>query len=77
MSIAEHNLKQDVIFEVKVRGRLLSDVARQYGISAKAVYQWVRESDLKPQQRECALVNEIAQLQKRIKQLNSELRTIG
>ncbi|MCL1090704.1 transposase [Shewanella profunda] len=77
MGIADNNLKLDVITEVKVKGRLLSDVARQYGISAKAVYQWVRESDLQPQQREYALISEIAQLQKRIKQLNNELRTIG
>ncbi|MEL4251151.1 transposase [Shewanella xiamenensis] len=76
MGIVNHNLKPDVIFEVKVKGRLLSDVARQYGLSAKAVYQWVRESEQQPQQRECALIIEIAQLQKRIKQLNSELRTI-
>lgn len=77
MGIADNNLKLDVITEVKVKGRLLSDVARQYGISAKAVYQWVRDSDLQPQQREYALISEIAQLQKRIKQLNNELRTIG
>ncbi|MFV0596381.1 transposase [Shewanella sp.] len=77
MGIANHSIKHDVIFEVKAKGRLLSDVARQYGISAKAVYQWVRESEQQPQQRECALMTEIAQLQKRIKQLNSELRTIG
>lgn len=77
MGIAENSLKLHVITEVKVQGRLLSDVARQYGLSAKAVYQWVRESDLQPQQREYALMSEIAQLQKRIKQLNHELRTIG
>lgn len=77
MGIAENSLKLYVITEVKVQGRLLSDVARQYGLSAKAVYQWVRESDLQPQQREYALMSEIAQLQKRIKQLNHELRTIG
>lgn len=77
MGIADNNLKLDVIAEVKVKGRLLSDVARQYGISAKAVYQWVRESDQQPQQREYALISEIAQLQKRIKQLNNELRTLG
>lgn len=77
MGIAENSLKLHVITEVKVQGRLLSDVARQYGLSAKAVYQWVRESDLQPQQRECALMSEIAQLQKKIKQLNQELHTIG
>lgn len=77
MGIINNSLKLNVISEVKVKGRLLSDVARQYGISAKAVYQWVRESDLQPQQRECALMGEIAQLQKKIKQLNNELRTIG
>ncbi|ABM26278.1 transposase [Shewanella sp. JNE10-2] len=77
MGIADNNLKLDVIAEVKVKGRLLSDVAHQYGISAKAVYQWVRESDQQPQQREYALISEIAQLQKRIKQLNNELRTLG
>lgn len=77
MEIIDNSLKLNVISEVKVKGRLLSDVARQYGISAKAVYQWVRESDLQPQQRESALMGEIAQLQKRIKQLNNELRTIG
>lgn len=31
MGIANHSLKPDVIFEVKVKGRLLSDVARQIG----------------------------------------------
>ncbi|PIW58720.1 transposase [Shewanella sp. CG12_big_fil_rev_8_21_14_0_65_47_15] len=77
MGIIDNSLKLNVISEVKVKGRLLSDVARQYGISAKAVYQWVRESDQQPQQRECALMGEIAQLQKKIKQLNNELRTIG
>lgn len=77
MGIANHSLKPDVIFEAKVKGRLLSDVARQYGLSAKSVYQWVRESEQQPSQRECALMSEIAQLQKRIKQLNHELRTIG
>lgn len=77
MGIIDNSLKHNVISEVKVKGRLLSDVARQYGISAKAVYQWVRESDQQPRQRECALMGEIAQLQKKIKQLNNELRTIS
>ena len=34
MGIAENSLKLHVITEVKVQGRLLSDVARQYGLSA-------------------------------------------
>lgn len=77
MGITNHTLKPYVIFEVKVKGRLLSDVARQYGLSAKSVYQWVRESEQQPSQRESALMSEIALLQRRIKQLNHELRTIG
>ena len=76
MDIADHNLRLEVITEVKRNGRLLSEVARQYNVSAKAVYQWVRESEQQPQQRECALMSEIAQLQRRIKQLSHELMAI-
>lgn len=77
MDIADHNLRLEVITEVKRNGRLLSEVARQYNLSAKAVYQWVRESEQQPQQRECALMSEIAQLQRRIKQLSHELMAIN
>lgn len=76
MDIADNSLRLEVIAEVKTNGRLLSDVARQYNISAKAVYQWVRESEQQPQQRESALMTEIAQLQRRIKQLSNELMAI-
>ncbi|NMH65249.1 transposase [Shewanella salipaludis] len=73
MGSTENNIRLKVIAAVKADGRLLSDVARQYGLSSKTVYLWVRESEQAPKQREAALLTEIAHLQQKIRLLNNEL----
>ncbi|QSX29549.1 MULTISPECIES: transposase [Shewanella] len=73
MNLDQDNLKLLLIAEVKARGRLLSDVAKEYGISSKTLYQWVRQSEQQPWQREQALHSEIALLQRRIRALSQEL----
>jgi transposase len=70
-------LQRQVIDEVKKHNRLLSDVAKQYGVSAKTVYQWVRSNDLCQIRSKSAIVSEIAHLQQKITQLSQQLHTMA
>lgn len=76
MTVINHNLNLSIIHEVKNNGRLLSDVARQYGLSTKVVYQLVRQNEQQPTNRSMVLKSEIAQLRIKIKQLTQELTLI-
>tara|TARA_R110002126_G_scaffold22915_6_gene81278 strand:+ start:7210 stop:7515 length:306 start_codon:yes stop_codon:yes gene_type:complete len=71
------DLQKEVINEVKNNQRLLSDVAKQYGVSAKTVYQWVRSNQVRQTESKGAIVSEIAYLQQKIAQLNQQLHAIA
>lgn len=73
MTEIKNQLNLNIIHEVKNNGRLLSDVARQYGLSTKVVYQLVRQSEQQPASRTIVLKSEIAQLRNKIRQLTQEL----
>ncbi|WP_144211309.1 transposase [Shewanella donghaensis] len=84
------DFQQQVVAEVKQNNRLISDVAKQYYISAKTVYQWVKKKDtanisnvnfssnksIKEKQKS-VLVSEITHLQLKIAQLNQQLLSIS
>ncbi len=76
MTEIKNQLNLNIIHEVKNNGRLLSDVARQYGLSTKVVYQLVRQSEQQPASRTIVLKSEIAQLRNKIRQLTQELTLI-
>ena len=71
------DLQKEVINEVKNNQRLLSDVAKQYGVSAKTVYQWVRSNQVRQTESKGEIVSEIAYLQQKIAQLNQQLHAIA
>ncbi|AZG74697.1 transposase [Shewanella livingstonensis] len=71
------DLQTQVINEVKNHKRLLSDVAKQYGVSAKTVYQWIRNSDARQTESKGAIVSEIAYLQQKIALLSQQLQTMA
>ncbi|GIU41177.1 transposase [Shewanella sairae] len=58
-----------VINEVKNNGRLLSDVAKDYGLSTKKVYQIVHESEQGSQRTRLPIMQQTKLLGLRIKQL--------
>lgn len=63
------NLNLKVINEVKNKGRLLSDVAKDYGLSTKAVYQIVNESESQSNKSSLPIIQQTKLLGLRIKQL--------
>lgn len=65
------NLNLKVINEVKNNGRLLSDVAKDYGLSTKTVYQIVQESEQRSNRSSLPILKQTKQLSLRIKQLLS------
>jgi transposase len=70
MNITEKSLKLRVITEVRSHGRLLSEVARQYGLSSKTVYRWLRESEhVHASKHQAAIRAEIARLQRQLQKL--------
>ncbi|QDE32606.1 MULTISPECIES: transposase [Shewanella] len=71
------DLQKQVINEVKNHNRLLSDVAKQYGVSAKTVYKWVRHNDAHKTESKSAIVSEIEHLQQKITQLSQQLHTMA
>ncbi|WP_282110171.1 transposase [Shewanella algicola] len=80
ISTARHysiDFQYQVISEVKEHNRLLSDVAKQYGISAKTLYKWVKHSDTHKNETRSEIVSEIAHLQQKITQLNQQLQTMA
>ncbi|GIU48588.1 MULTISPECIES: transposase [Shewanella] len=77
--IYSNELKQQVIVEVQQHNRLISDVAKQYSVSAKTIYQWVRKKDNKlvSNMKKSAITAEIANLQRKLTQLNQQLVAIN
>ena len=71
------DFQHQVINEVKVHNRLLSDVAKQYGVSAKTVYKWVKYSENHKAENRGAIMSEIALLQQKITQLSQQLQTMA
>ena len=69
--------KMQVVEQVKTHNRLLSDVAKQYGVSSKIVYQWVRKHDVGQPDRKVEIVSEIAHLQQKITQLSQQLQMLA
>ncbi|GIU19365.1 MULTISPECIES: transposase [unclassified Shewanella] len=63
------NLNLKVINEVKNKGRLLSDVAKDYGLSTKTVYQIVNESEPQSIKSSLPIIQQTKLLGLRIKQL--------
>ena len=63
------NLNLKVINEVKNKGRLLSDVAKDYGLSTKMVYQIVNESEPQSIKSSLPIIQQTKLLGLRIKQL--------
>ncbi|MBB1269701.1 transposase [Shewanella sp. SR44-3] len=66
--------QQQMIKQVKLHKRLLSDVAKEYGVSSKFLYLLLQNSDRQqtftPQ---TAILAKIAQLKQQINQLNQQL----
>ncbi|MGX9463576.1 transposase [Shewanella sp. A14] len=71
------DLREQVVNEVKNHNRLLSEVAKQYGVPAKTVYQWVRSNDELQTEDKSAIVSKIAYLQQKIARLNQQLQTMA
>jgi transposase-like protein len=66
--------QQQMIKQVKLHKRLLSDVAKEYGVSSKTLYLLLRNSDRQPTDtHKTAIVAQIAQLKQQINQLNQQL----
>ncbi|ABZ78253.1 transposase IS3/IS911 family protein [Shewanella halifaxensis HAW-EB4] len=63
------NLNLKVINEVKNNGRLLSDVAKDYGLSTKTVYQIINENERGSKTSSLPIMQQTKQLALRIKQL--------
>ncbi|MCL1139439.1 hypothetical protein [Shewanella pneumatophori] len=59
----------NVINEVKIKGRLLSDVAKDYGLTTKKVYQIVHQNEQKSNPKLFPIVQQTKSLGLRIKQL--------
>ncbi|MGS0674774.1 transposase [Shewanella sp. 0m-4] len=63
------NLNLKVINEVKNNGRLLSDVAKDYGLSTKTVYHIIHENERGSKSTSLPIMQQTKQLALRIKQL--------
>lgn len=61
-------IKLNVINEVKIKGRLLSDVAKDYGLTTKSVYQIVQQNEQKSNKSRLAMVQQTKSLGLRLKQ---------
>jgi transposase len=66
--------QQQMIEQVKLHKRLLSDVAKEYGVSSKTLYLLLRNSDRQQTDtHKTAVVAQIAQLKRQINQLSQQL----
>lgn len=71
------DLQKQVINEVKNHNRLLSEIAKQYDVSAKTVYKWVRHKEVNQIETKSAILSVIEDLQQQITQLSQRLSTMA
>lgn len=72
------SLINEVVCQVKQQNKLLSQVAKDYGIASRTVYQWVKQNDVNNDDvNKDIIVQQIASLQSQIKTLNQQLRLIA
>jgi transposase len=66
--------QQQMIEQVKLHKRLLSDVAKDHGVSSKTLYLLLRNSDRQQTgTHKAAIVTQIAKLKQQINQLSQQL----
>ncbi|QIR13501.1 transposase [Shewanella aestuarii] len=70
-------LINEVVNQVKCHNRLLSEVAKDYGIASKTVYNWVKSTDNTKLNKKHQIVGQIASLQQQIKSLHQQLQSIA
>lgn len=70
-------LISEVVNQVKNHNRLLSEVAKNYGISSRTVYQWVKSSTEPSELKKNEITNQIASLQLQINSLNNLLQMMA
>ncbi|MCL1143754.1 transposase [Shewanella gaetbuli] len=71
------SLINEVVSQVKSKRRLLSEVAKEYGIASRTVYQWVKVTEEPTQQKKVQIADQIAALQLQIQDLNKQLQMIA
>ena len=67
----------EVVNQVKNHNQLLSEVAKNYGISSRTVYQWVKSAAEPTELKKSEITNQIASLQLQIKSLNNLLQMMA
>ncbi|MBR9727615.1 transposase [Shewanella intestini] len=67
------SFKQWIILEVTEHNKLLSQVAKEHGISAKKIYQWIKASQSSKCKQQDDIIGEIALLQQKLAHLNKQL----
>ncbi|MCW8879355.1 MAG: transposase [Kangiellaceae bacterium] len=71
-------LKKEAIKQVGERGRLIAEVANDFGISNKQLYQWLRESHPRhnASKKERQLSKEMANLRSEIYAMSQQLASL-
>lgn len=70
-------LINQVVNQVTHHNRLLSEVAKEYGVSSRVVYQWVKLTAEPAELKKNLLTEQIASLQRQIQSLNKQLQMIA
>ncbi|UJF21866.1 transposase [Shewanella sp. OMA3-2] len=70
-------LISEVINQITHHNRLLSVVAKEYGVSSRVVYQWVKLTTEPVEIKKDLLTEQIASLQRQIQNLNKQLQMIA
>lgn len=65
-----------VVNQVTNHNRLLSEVAKEYGVSSRVVYQWVKLTAEPVEVKKDLITEQIASLQRQIQNLNKQLQMI-
>lgn len=69
----EHEIRHQVVSEILATGRLISEVAEEYGIPNKRVYEWIKLSK-KPSKRGTS--QRKSKLKVKVQQLSEELKQL-
>lgn len=70
----DEKAKSDILLEVRKHGRLIGDVAHEYGVSRKQIFEWLKKAE-RIDKRTKALKE--TGLRKRIDKLNKELASLS
>jgi transposase-like protein len=70
-------LINQVVNQVTDHNRLLSEVAKEYGVSSRVVYQWVKSTTEPVEVKKDLITEQIASLQRQIQSLNKQLQMIA